>query len=84
MVGVKARSTVVAAEVWQKDFMPYGTPCKEPCIEVGADPGDPRFQRFAELEAEVAALRLQVKELAGERRPAKPVAAPTSRKSTRS
>jgi serine O-acetyltransferase len=31
MVGVKARSTLVAAETWAKDFIPYGTPCKEPC-----------------------------------------------------
>ncbi len=29
MVGMKARSTLVPAEAWQKDFMPYGTPCSE-------------------------------------------------------
>jgi len=52
MVGVKARSTLVEAETWAKDFMPYGTPCKEPC--------EPGGQRFEELEAEVAALRKQV------------------------
>lgn len=29
MVGVKARSTLVAAETYSQDFMPYGTPCTE-------------------------------------------------------
>ncbi|MFT4027073.1 MAG: serine O-acetyltransferase [Novosphingobium sp.] len=76
MVGVKARSTLVAAETWQKDFIPYGTPCKEPCTELG----DAGVQRFAELEAEVAELRAQVAELLSERAAAKP----SARKSTRS
>ncbi len=58
MVGVKARSTLVEAETWSKDFVPYGTPCKEPC-----EPGGERFQ---ELEAEVLRLREQVARLAGE------------------
>lgn len=52
MVGVKARSTLVEAETWAKEFMPYGTPCKEPC--------EPGGQRFEDLEAEVARLRDQV------------------------
>ncbi|HKX76951.1 MAG TPA: serine O-acetyltransferase EpsC [Novosphingobium sp.] len=52
MVGVKARSTLVAAETWAKDFIPYGTPCKEPC--------EPGVQRVEDLEREVAALRAQV------------------------
>ncbi|MDB5723746.1 MAG: Serine acetyltransferase [Novosphingobium sp.] len=81
MVGVKARSTLVIAETWQKDFMPYGTPCKEPCAE---DPGDPRLQRFTELEVEVAALRAELQELLGERRAAKPTVSAAPRKSTRS
>lgn len=75
MVGVKARSTLVAAETWQKDFIPYGTPCKEPCTEQGEAGG----QRFTELEAEVAALRSQVAALLAEKAPAKP-----ARKTTRS
>ena len=79
MVGVKARSTVVAAEVWQKDFMPYGTPCREPCTELS----EPDRQRFEELEAEVGALRAQLEELLSERRAAKPAVA-AARKSTRS
>ncbi|MBB4856949.1 serine O-acetyltransferase [Novosphingobium chloroacetimidivorans] len=53
MIGVKARSTLVAAETWAKEFMPYGTPCKEPCEPSGV-------QRVELLEAEVARLREQV------------------------
>ena len=56
MVGIKARSALVKAETWAKDFMPYGTPCKEPC-----EPGN---QRLEELEAEVAALRAELRALA--------------------
>ncbi|SFF83837.1 serine O-acetyltransferase [Novosphingobium sp. CF614] len=56
MIGVKARSTLVKAETWAKDFMPYGTPCKEPCEPVGN-------QRVDELEEQVAALRAQVQAL---------------------
>ena len=64
MVGTKARSTLVAAETWQRDFIPYGTPCKEPC--------EPGGKRFEDLEAEVAELReliaaLQVKDEATDR-----------------
>ena len=75
MVGVKARSTLVAAETWQKDFIPYGTPCKEPCTELG----EAGIQRFEELEAEVIALRAQVEALLGDRGTIKP-----ARKTTRS
>ena len=58
MVGVKARSTLVPAETWQKDFMPYGTPCQEPCsdsAELAAGTA-----RLAALETELAALRSEV------------------------
>ena len=55
MVGVKARSTLVKAETWAKEFMPYGTPCKEPC--------EPSGQRIEDLEAEIAQLRAQVQAL---------------------
>jgi len=58
MVGVKARSTLVIAETWQKDFIPYGTPCKEPCEPSG---------RVEELESEVAALKAKVDALLSER-----------------
>ena len=56
MVGMKARSMLVAAETWAKDFMPYGTPCKEPCEPAAT-------QRLEELESEVAALRVELAEL---------------------
>lgn len=72
MVGVKARSTLVAAETWAKEFMPYGTPCKEPC--------EPGGQRFEDLEAEVAMLRKQVAELLAEHE----LTETTARKRTRS
>src|ERR1700712_3788009 len=45
MVGVKARSTLVPAETYQKKFMPYGTPCREPC--------EPESPRIDLLEREV-------------------------------
>ena len=62
MVGVKARSTLVAAETWQRDFIPYGTPCKERCEP--CEPAEQGVQRIAELEIELAALKQQVAALA--------------------
>jgi serine O-acetyltransferase len=59
MVGTKARSTLVKAETWAKEFMPYGTPCKEPC-----EPSN--LARVETLEREIEALRAQVAALAGE------------------
>ncbi len=53
MIGLKARSTLVPAETWLKEFIPYGTPCKEPCEPNGGN-------RVDDLEAEVAALKAQV------------------------
>ena len=55
MVGVKARSTLVVAETWQREFIPYGTPCREPC-----EPAEQGVQRLIELEADLAALKQQV------------------------
>lgn len=75
MVGVKARSTLVKAETWAKDFMPYGTPCKEPC--------EPSGQRIEDLEAKVALLQAQLDELLTERDPAG-TPEPAARKRTRS
>ena len=65
MIGPKARSTLVKAETWAREFMPYGTPCTDPC-----EP-NPSGQRVADLEAEVAALRQQVELLLAERDPAR-------------
>jgi len=63
MVGVKARSTLVAAETWQQDFIPYGTPCKEKCTEQ-AEAGSSRLE---DLEREIADLRKQVAMLTADR-----------------
>jgi serine O-acetyltransferase len=57
MIGLKARSTLVAAETYAKEFLPYGTPCKEPCEPSGV-------KRVEHLESEVAELRAQVAALA--------------------
>ncbi|MBH0112653.1 serine acetyltransferase [Novosphingobium sp. YJ-S2-02] len=57
MIGVKARSTLVSAETYAKKFMPYGTPCKEPC-----EPAP--NQRVDELEEQIEMLRRQVTALA--------------------
>lgn len=60
MVGVKARSTLVAAETWAKNFIPYGTPCKEPCADA-----EPMVGRVEVLEAELAELKAQIAALTG-------------------
>lgn len=58
MVGVKARSTLVAAETWAKDFIPYGTPCREPCSDA-----EPAVARIEALEDEIAGLKAQMADL---------------------
>ena len=55
MVGLKARSTLVPAETWLKEFIPYGTPCDEPC--------EPSTERVQQLESELATLRAEVEAL---------------------
>lgn len=52
MIGLKARSTLVPAETWLREFIPYGTPCDEPC--------EPSAERVQQLEAEVQALRAEL------------------------
>jgi len=66
MIGLKARSTLVKAETWAKEFMPYGTPCEEPC-----EPGN---QRIESLEEQIATLRQQVDALLAEREALNPKA----------
>ncbi|MFC4294891.1 serine O-acetyltransferase EpsC [Novosphingobium tardum] len=63
MVGVKARSTLVAAETWQRDFIPYGTPCREACKDI-VESGEATPPSIVELEARVAELQAQVAALA--------------------
>lgn len=57
MIGLKARSTLVPVEEWAKEFIPYGTPCKES----GEPVANPRIE---DLEVEIAELRAQVAALA--------------------
>lgn len=60
MVGIPARATLVEAETYQRDFMPYGTPCTERC--------DPALQQVEALRAELDALRARLDTLSEERR----------------
>ena len=54
MIGLKARSTLMPAEEWMREFIPYGTPCDEPCGE------DADRDCVEKLEGEIAALRAEV------------------------
>lgn len=55
MIGLKARSTLVPAETWLREFIPYGTPCDEPC--------EPAGERVVSLEREIAELRAEIEAL---------------------
>ena len=68
MIGLKARSTLVPAETWLREFIPYGTPCEER----GEAPCEPDTARIEALERDLAALRA---ELAALRAAKKPVSA---------
>ena len=57
MVGVKAHSTKDAPRA---EFMPYGTPCADPCLEESE-------RRIEALEAQVAQLGAQIAALVSER-----------------
>lgn len=57
MIGLKARSTLVPAETWLREFIPYGTPCDEPCEPVGGS------QRIEALEAQLAEMRAELESL---------------------
>ena len=54
MIGMKARSTLVAAETYQSDFVPYGTPCPDSRTPL---------PKLEELENQLAALRTEVERL---------------------
>ena len=69
MIGLKARSTLVPAEEWIKDFIPYGTPCEESCA--------PSRDCVEKLETELAVLRAEIAEL----RASIPERAPAARRS---
>lgn len=55
MVGLKARSTLVPAEEWIKEFIPYGTPCE--------DAEGNRIDCIEKLEGELSALRAEIAEM---------------------
>lgn len=55
MVGLKARSTLVPAEEWIRDFIPYGTPCE--------DGEGNRVDCVEKLESEISALRTEIAEI---------------------
>ncbi|QFT78400.1 serine O-acetyltransferase EpsC [Erythrobacter sp. THAF29] len=59
MVGVKARSTLVPAEEWAREFMPYGTPCE--------DAEGNRIDCIEKLEGELAAMKAEIAALKAER-----------------
>jgi serine O-acetyltransferase len=62
MIGLKARSTLVPAEEWVKEFIPYGTPCDDPCEstrELDRDCIEKLENELKQLRAEVAALRAE-------------------------
>jgi serine O-acetyltransferase len=60
MVGIPARQTLIEAEDYQKDFMPYGTPCSERF--------DPATQSLEILKCEVEQLQKRITALAEARR----------------
>lgn len=66
MIGLKARSTLVPAETWLREFIPYGTPC----AERGDEPCEPTQERVDVLEGEVAELRAQLAALQASLAPA--------------
>jgi serine O-acetyltransferase len=59
MVGIPARQTLVDAEQYNRNFIPYGTPCNET--------GDPAAQKLDVLKCEVEQLRKRLAELIAER-----------------
>ncbi len=59
MVGARARPTLVKAEQYQKEFIPYGTPCTEVF--------DPATQKLEILQCEMEQLQKRISALADER-----------------
>ncbi|MBX3593929.1 serine O-acetyltransferase EpsC [Sphingomonas sp.] len=59
MVGIPAKATLVEADKWQRDFVPYGTPCSEIY--------DPATQKLEIMRCELESMRKRVEELLAER-----------------
>jgi serine O-acetyltransferase len=60
MVGIPARPMLVDVTAYQRDFLPYGTPC--------SDSLDPEKQKLELLQCEVERLQARLAELMAERR----------------
>lgn len=58
MIGIPARAMLIDAKEYQKDFVPYGTPCSETY--------DPATQKLELLQCEVEVLRKRLAELIAE------------------
>jgi serine O-acetyltransferase len=59
MVGIPAKPTLVEADKWQRDFVPYGTPCSEMF--------DPATQKLEIMRCELESLRKRLDQLLAER-----------------
>ncbi|HYJ31179.1 MAG TPA: serine O-acetyltransferase EpsC [Allosphingosinicella sp.] len=59
MTGIPARPTLLGAEQYAKDFMPYGTPCTETF--------DPQSQKLEILQCEIEQMRKRLAQLMEER-----------------
>ncbi|HEX8365085.1 MAG TPA: serine O-acetyltransferase EpsC [Allosphingosinicella sp.] len=59
MTGIPARPTLVGAEQYAKDFVPYGTPCSEAL--------DPQTQKLELLQCEIEQMRKRLARLMEER-----------------
>lgn len=59
MVGIPAKPTLVDADKWQRDFVPYGTPCSEMF--------DPATQKLEIMRCELEAMRKRLDDLLAER-----------------
>lgn len=60
MVGIPAKPTLMDAEVYQKEFMPYGTVCSDLC--------DPAGQRLETMKAEMDRMQARIDVLIAERK----------------
>ncbi|MEY4269815.1 MAG: hypothetical protein RLZZ58_1031, partial [Pseudomonadota bacterium] len=72
MVGIPARSTLVDAKDYAREFVPYGTPCQ--------DLFDPATQKLELLQCQVLALQGQIATLMAERDAAADAARPAPKK----
>ncbi len=75
MIGFKARSTLVPVETYIREFMPYGTPCNEPC--------EPDTGRLETLEQQLSEMRAELERIRAAADEAGEGAATTSIKSSK-